>query len=154
MIQMNAIANDPVTTEDIELAQQIFGQSIRSLKGKTTRRKPIPVAYDYIKIPIKLTTKQQDMILCIDSIKVNGLTFLTTVSKNICYRTAQFVIDKSVNSSKAALHEVIQLYNKAGFHIKEIRCNNKFKPLQNTLYKTYEIEMNFSNTQEHIPEAK
>ena len=44
IITTNAIADNPVNTEDIELALQIFGEDIGSLKGKTTRRKPLPVA--------------------------------------------------------------------------------------------------------------
>jgi hypothetical protein len=98
--------------------------------------------------------KQKDVILCIDSIKVNSLKFLTTVSKNICYQTLQFVINKYVSSYRAALHKVFKCYNKAGFHIREVRCNNKSKPLQDTLHKTYKIKMNFSNPQEHVPEAE
>ena len=98
--------------------------------------------------------KQKDVILCIDGIKVNGLTFLTTVSRNICYRTAQFVVDKSVNSYRAALHKVFKIYNKAGFHVREIRCDNKFKPLQGVLQETYRISVNFAYPQEHVPEAE
>jgi hypothetical protein len=37
---MNSIKNNPVTTEDIEIAEKIFGPDIPSLKGKTTCRKP------------------------------------------------------------------------------------------------------------------
>ena len=44
MITMNAIANNLVTTEDIDFAEQIFGHDIGFLKGKTIRRKPIPIA--------------------------------------------------------------------------------------------------------------
>ena len=98
--------------------------------------------------------RQKDVILCIDGIKINGLTFLTTVSKNICYRTAQFVIDKSVTSYRAALHKVFKIYNRAGFHVREIRCDNEFKPLQAVLQETYSISVNFANPQEHVPEAK
>jgi hypothetical protein len=81
MLQMNLIANNLITVEDIEIAEQIFGSDIGSLKGKTTRMKPIPVVDNYIAIPQKLYAKQQDVVLCIDGIKVNGLLFLTTVSK-------------------------------------------------------------------------
>jgi hypothetical protein len=80
---MNLIANNPVTTEDIEIAEEIFGPDIGSLKSKTTRRKPVPVVKDYIKIPPELTIKQQDVTLCIDSMKVNGLSFLTTIQKHL-----------------------------------------------------------------------
>ena len=47
---MNAIANNPVTTDDINLAEKIFGRDIGAIKGKTTRRKPVPVVDDYIDI--------------------------------------------------------------------------------------------------------
>jgi predicted DNA-binding protein YlxM (UPF0122 family) len=43
LLRMNMIHNNPVTTSDIELAEKICGQDIGSLKGKTVRRKPIPV---------------------------------------------------------------------------------------------------------------
>ena len=38
IITTNAIADNPVNTEDIELALQIFGEDIGSLKSKTTRK--------------------------------------------------------------------------------------------------------------------
>ena len=34
LIKMNAIANCPVTVEDIKIAEKIFGPDISSLKGK------------------------------------------------------------------------------------------------------------------------
>jgi hypothetical protein len=64
---------------------------------------------------------------------------------------AQFVIDKSINNYRAALHEVFKIYNKAGFYVKEIRCDNEFKPLQGILQETYRISVNFANPQEHVP---
>jgi hypothetical protein len=151
---MNLIANNPVTTEDIEIAEEIFGPDIGSLKGKTTRRKPAPVINDYIEIPPELTTKQQDVILCIDGMKVNGLSFLTTISKNICYQTAQFIASKLISLYKEALKEVIQVYNKAGFKIIKIRADNEFRPLKEAMLEHFRIKMNFANPQEHVPEAK
>ena len=126
ILRMNIIANNPVTTKDIKIAEQIFGQDIGSLKGKTTRTKPVPVVNNYIKIPEELIMKQQNVILCIDGIKVNELLFLTTISKNMCYCTAQFIESKTVSNYKEALVEIIQLYNKAGFKIAKIRSDNKF----------------------------
>jgi hypothetical protein len=97
ILRMNMIASNPVTIEDIKIAEQIFGSDIGSLKGKMTRQKPIPVVNDYIAIPEELYAKQQDNVLCIDGIKVNGMLFLTTVSKNIFYQTAQYVESKSIS---------------------------------------------------------
>jgi hypothetical protein len=40
LLQMNVIKNCPVTVEDINIAEKIFGPDVSSLKGKFTRRKP------------------------------------------------------------------------------------------------------------------
>jgi hypothetical protein len=51
LIKMNAIKNCPVTTEDINNAEKIFGADMSSLRGKSTRRKSTPVWEDVIEIP-------------------------------------------------------------------------------------------------------
>ena len=55
IIRVNAIENNLVTIDDINIAEKVFGKDISSLKGKTTRTRPTPVINDYIKIPRKLT---------------------------------------------------------------------------------------------------
>jgi hypothetical protein len=43
LIKMNAIRNCPVTTDNVNIAEKIFGADMSSLKGKSTRRKSTPV---------------------------------------------------------------------------------------------------------------
>ena len=112
IIRINAIKDNPVTTEDIELAEKIFGPDIGTLKGKTTRRKPLPVVSDYIEIPQELVNAQRDITLCIDGMYVNGLSFLSTISRNLYYRTAQYA-----EEHKEALRSVLRVYNNGGFHV-------------------------------------
>ena len=45
------IKDCPVTLEDTNVAQGIWGKDIAALKGKTTWRKPDPVAKDFVKVP-------------------------------------------------------------------------------------------------------
>ena len=47
IIKMNAINNFPVTVEDIDICEKIFGLDIYMLKGRTVRTKPKSVVNDY-----------------------------------------------------------------------------------------------------------
>jgi hypothetical protein len=155
---MNFILNNPVTIKNIKIAQQIFeldiGSDIGSLKGKTTRRKHLLVINGYIKLPVELFAKQQNIVLCIDSIKVHGLVFLTTISKNLYYRTAQYIESKSFVS--------LQTSNQGNyFNIQQswiLNYQNSrgqwISTAKDTIFDDFGINMNFANPQEHVPEAE
>jgi hypothetical protein len=144
----------PVTLDDIKTAEKIFGPVIGALKGKTTRRKPAPVVSDYVKIPKELITIHNNATLCIDGIKINGLQFLTTVSRNIMYRTAEWVPSQTSEAYRSVLDNVFRIYNTSGIRISTIHCDNEFQPLKQELQAVYGVTMNYANPQEHVPEAE
>lgn len=154
IIKMNVIKNLPITLEDVNIAEQIFGTDIGALKGKTTRQKPAPVVSDYIAIPPEILDTHQDIVLCMDGMKVNGIPFLTTISKNIMYRTAEWVPNQTAAAYRSVLNNVFRMYNRAGFRITTIRCDNEFRPLMDELQDVYQVKMNYANPQEHVPEAE
>ena len=154
IITMNAIKNLPITLKDVDLAEQIFGPDIGALKGKTTRSKPFPVVEDYIEIPPELIDNHQQVTLCMDGMKINGIPFLTTISRNIMYRTVQPLPNQTSESHRSALETVFGIYNRAGFSIKTIHCDNEFQPLVHPLTNEFGIGINYSNPQEHVPEAE
>ncbi len=149
VLRMNLIKNCPITTKDIDIAEKIFGQAISAIKGKTTRTTPTPVV-----IPPELVAAQKDVILCIDVIKVNGLHFLATISKNLFYRTAQYVQSHTSATYHKSLQSVFAAYKLGGFCVSKIRCDNEFRPLTDELANKYTIRMNYSNAGEHVPEAE
>ena len=112
---MNLIKNNLVTTQDVDIAQKIFGEDVGALKGKSTRSKHIPVVKDTIEIPRELVDAQQAVVLCIDGLSVNGLSFLTTISRNLYYRTAQYVKQPTVTCYREALQHVFRIYRQGGF---------------------------------------
>ena len=69
VLRMNTVSNIPVTTEDINVVERIFGPDIGALKGKTTRRKPVQVIDDQIEIPKDLIASQYAIKLCVDMMK-------------------------------------------------------------------------------------
>jgi hypothetical protein len=59
-----------------------------------------------------------------------------------------------VNNYTNAIKKVLQVYNKAGFCVIEIRSDNKFQPLKDTLFNKFEILLNLLNLKEHVAEAE
>jgi hypothetical protein len=153
IIRMNSIKNNLVTTADIKITE-IFGPDIAALKGKTTHHKPVPVVKDYIEIPQELIAAQHSITLCLDSMQVNGIPFLTTISKNIQYRTAQWVKKQTPEVYHACLGQVLQIYNMGGFRVTNARCDNEFCPLMDPLANEFGVTINYANPQEHVPEAE
>ena len=84
---MNAIKNCLITLQDIDIAEQIVGKDINTLKGKTVRNKPIPVIQDYIKVPKEIKEIHHNIELCVDIMYIQKIIFLVTVSKKIKYIT-------------------------------------------------------------------
>ena len=109
---------------------------------------------DYIEIPKELISTQQEVTLCMDGMKVDGLAFLTTVSRNLQYRTAQFVKHQTPGVYCEVLQEIFRVYNTGGFQVTTIRCDNEFRPLIEPLANEFNVDMNFANVQGHVPEAE
>jgi hypothetical protein len=155
VIRMNCIKNNLVTIADVNLAEKIFGPDIGSLKGKSTRKKLVHVAPDYVEIPRLLMDAQYSVTLCIAGMFVNGLPFLKTISRNIMYRTASSLPNKKPKSYEAALDKVLRLYNLGGFRVERIHCDNEFRPVMDIIIQKYpSITVNYCNAQEHTPEAE
>jgi hypothetical protein len=154
MIRMNLVKDCPITTEDVRLAEKIFGPDVGTIKGKTVRRTPAPVVKDEIDIPAELIQAQKNVTLDMDGLTVNTQKFLTTISRKLYYRTAHHVTSRTTESYKTAVDSLVGVYNHGGFILEEIHADNEFRPLMESLSQTHNIAMNFANPQEHVPRAE
>ena len=154
LLCMNAIANCPVTVNDVTNAEKIFGPDIASLKGKSTRPKTKIVVNNDIQIPKKMLPDNMKVELCIDIMYVNGMPFLTTIDKTISYRSVIPLQDRSKKHLYNAIDKVTRLYNSARHSISVIHIDEEFKHLMEAVKDDMDVDMNYTNAQDHVPQAK
>jgi hypothetical protein len=154
LIKMNAIRNCPVTTEDVNIAEKIFGADMSSLKGKSTRRKSTPAREDTVEIPEELIANNRKIELCINRMYVNECGFMTTIDRTIRFRSAIPIENRTHEEYYRVLDVVLRLYNSAGFHIKTIHCDGEFRAMMEKVKDDLGVHMNFTNALDHVPEAE
>jgi hypothetical protein len=154
LLKMNIIQNCPVTVEDVNIADKIFGPDMSSLKGKSTRRKPKPVRKDLIEIPKEIITKHHDVELCMDTMYVNECGMLTAIDRTIKFRSLVPMNTKQHEEYYRALDQILRHYNNSGFVIKTIHCDGEYRGMMDKVKDDLDIQMNFTNAQDHVPEAE
>ena len=90
IITTNFIADCPVTHDDVDIAEDIYGHDRASKRGKITQTRPNVVVQDYIEVPKELVEKHENITLYLDTMFVNKMPFMVTISKNIKYQTADY----------------------------------------------------------------
>ena len=150
---MNAIKDCPITLENIDITERIFGKNIASLKGKTTRKKPIPVIKDYVDIPTELKQVHKDVELCVDIMYIHNIMFLVTVSRKIKYVTIDPIPSRKKSDVIVAFDNVFRIYNQGNFQIKIVHADPEFKTFKDN-FLDIDIELNCASAQEHIPKVK
>ena len=90
----------------------------------------------------------------LDGLSVNSLKFLTTITRHLYYRLAHYVNTRTAESYEKAIDLLVGIFNAGGFLLREIHCDNKFRPLMTPLGQKHSIRMNFANPQAHVPRAE
>lgn len=153
LIRMNAIKNCPVSTEDVTLAEKIYGPDPSTLKGKSTHVQPPAVIDEEIGLPEELAGRD-DLTLCMDIMFVWGIPFLTTIDKTIRFRATVPLNSQKAKEVYKALDSILRQYNDAGFFFKFIHCDQEFRSLMDAVADDLNVKMNYASTSEHVPEAE
>ena len=154
LLKMNVIKNCPVTVEDVTMAEKIFGPDISNLKGKSTRKKVETVREDNIEIPKELIEQHREIELCMDTMYVNEVGMLTTIDRTVRFRSVVPITSRTNEEYYRALDQVLRHYNRAGFKIKTIHCDGEYRSMMENVSDNLDVEMNFTNAQDHVPEAE
>ena len=89
-----------------------------------------------------------------DIMFVNGLPMLTCIDRSIRFRSLITMENRTKPTIYKALDKVLRLYNKAGFNIKDIHCDQEFKSMMDDIADDMDVVMNYATTDEHVPEAE
>ena len=128
IIKDNWLHNNPITINDVQKSNFIYGPSIPSLKGRTRYQIPTRVvdATAPITLPVQVNHSLKNIALCIDFNYVNNNLVLHSISCTINYRTVSFPKNRSRTRILHELRLIFQRYNARGFHIVEIHADNEF----------------------------
>jgi hypothetical protein len=154
ILRQNIIANCPVTTEDVNIAEAIFGPDIGTMKGKKTRPKPQQYRPNVVEIPKELIEKHHNLVLAMDVMFVNGIPILASVDNPIIYRASVPLDNQTAKKLYEALDVVLRHYNKAGFKVATIKCDPEFRPIMDPVSDDLEANMDYAPAKQHVPEAE
>ena len=153
IISSNQIANCPITVDDIDRAETIYGPSVQILKGKTTRRTPERVVSDYVNVPLKVLSANKNVSLSGDIFFINKIPFFTTISENIKFTTTELLASRKIKNIHEAISHVKALHDSRGFKIETILMDGEFAPLRNDL-ASLRIKLNVTAANEHVPQIE
>ena len=120
-MQGNSVRNNPVTEQDMVMAEDIFGKNLSHLKGKTTRRAPKAIINDTITVPRELCNRK-DVVLHINATCINGTPFLTSIGYPIVFRVCSSMQGTLHEEHHEVLDRALRKCNAARFRIKENSC--------------------------------
>ena len=129
IVQSNQIVDCPMHLQDVKTANKIWGPSIASLKGKTTRRTPLSVVIDIVQVPKEIRKLHQNVILSINIFFVNKIPFIITLSRNIQFTTVTHLADQKASSIFKALRGIIMYYYQKGFQVTAVTGDGEFVAL-------------------------
>ena len=128
MLNANAIANCPITADDVRRFFKIYKGVEGAIKGKTRRKTPAEtnVEKNTTDIPRSIKEENRHVILCADIFFIQGAPFFTTISRNLMYTTATALRNRKEPTIYKATKSVIGFYATYEYHVKRIFSDNEF----------------------------
>ena len=126
VVHSRIIDDNLVTSDHIDIAEKIWGKDVPILKGTDRQHQPKAIINDLIQLPPEIYEKHPEVVLEIDIMYVNTLPMLTEIDTTIKYKNFEHMTCCTVTEIHRALKTFHRIYNKRGFHVKRIDCDNEF----------------------------
>ena len=111
-MERELIANCPFTKRDILRAKDIFGPNLRSLKGKTNRKRPSKLIINTLYgLPEGILEEHGNVTLATDIMYINKNPFIVTTSRSIYFRTVEMIKEERKAKIIKSLQQVINTYH-------------------------------------------
>ena len=133
MVRGHMLRDCAITTRDITNVKVIFGPALDAVRGKTTRRSPIPAQALYGSVPRMIRERNRDLDISADLFFVNRLTSLVTRSHRLHFITAEVLADQFTHTMSAAMTQVVNLYKFFGFNVHTCFADGQFAALEHTV---------------------
>jgi hypothetical protein len=139
------LKNSPLTLDDYNNANAIFGPSVARLKGASRRSKPIRAEPHHVRVPRDLIEMNKYVFVC-------GLPFLISLSRRVRFVTLEFLPTRTAGELCSGLKNILKFYNRAGFVIQNAIMDNEFEPLKKKLLG--QVVLNTTAKNEHVGEIE
>ena len=96
--EYSSIDNCPILREDIDAVEDKFGTNLGSLIGKQTRRATKHARTRITQLPPSIFMRYKHVCIAGDIMTINGLSFLTTISTNIMFRSGEYIMNTKAKS--------------------------------------------------------
>jgi len=152
LLKNNTIQNCQFTVRDAKMFNYIYGPIPASLKGKTTRCKPLPVpTHDTIPIPPTVREFYYNITLHIGIFFVLGLPFFHTISDHYNFCTVEELSDRKYMSILSCFQNVVNIYNARGLTISNVRGDSEFLCISTSILPAL---FHVTAMGEHIPKVE
>ena len=134
-------------------AEQIYGQDLGNLKGKTTRRNPPTVDHITQQCPPKIIEEYGDITLSADVMYVNGIPFFVTRSRHVHFGTVDVLPTLQATDIKTALRRVMNIYARGGFQVTTALMDGAFTSLHDVCNQL-QVTLNTTSRDEHVGDVE
>ena len=151
MVRYSVIKNYPITLEDVDAMEAIFGPNVAALKGKTVQKQsPKVKTPDYMAPPLEVTKLKDKIVLEADVIYVSGIMFWFTMSRKLDFLTIERIADRRTETIAKATTNVLALYKSKALTVRTLCVDAEFgTPAFITSMLRYSVSMNEASAREH-----